>query len=44
MDNVARTIGMDVEQFKEVNFYKKGDVSFIVIPLSISIDFFTYSI
>lgn len=30
MDNVARSIGMDVEQFKQVNFYKKGDVSIIV--------------
>ena len=30
MDNVARTIGMDVEQFKQTNLYKKGDISFIV--------------
>ena len=30
MDNVARTIGMDVEQFKQTNLYKKGDISYIV--------------
>ena len=30
MDNVARTIGMNVEKFKEANLYKKGDVSCLV--------------
>ena len=30
MDNVACTIGMDVEQFKQTNLYKKGDISYIV--------------
>ena len=30
MDNAARSIGMDVEEFKKVNFYKKGDISIIV--------------
>ena len=30
MDDVARNIGMDVEQFKQANLYKKGDVSYLV--------------
>ena len=30
MDDVARNIGMDVEQFKRANLYKKGDISYLV--------------
>lgn len=30
IDDVARSVGIDVEQFKQVNFYKKGDISHLV--------------
>ena len=30
MDDMARSLGMDVEQVKEANFYKKGDISYLV--------------
>jgi xanthine dehydrogenase/oxidase len=32
MDNVASSIGMDVNEFKEKNFYKKGDISYVAQP------------
>lgn len=30
MDNMARSLGLSVEQVKEANFYKKGDISYLV--------------
>ena len=30
MDDMARSLGLDVEQVKEANFYKKGDISYLV--------------
>ncbi|XP_019858733.1 PREDICTED: xanthine dehydrogenase/oxidase-like [Amphimedon queenslandica] len=32
MDDVATKIGMDVEEFKHANFYKKGDISLLSFP------------